>query len=265
MFKKYLYILLLLLSKRNFAQKSSTDPEFEAQAIGGKAQIEQALQTQLNLPKLLVNSDFKTEVLTFFDLDSAGNAIHIKIEGQVNNVLRQEVSRMFRFLKFKRTLHLPNESRPYFLNFSLSTEKYNKYIKQHSKFNLKNPKPADSSFVVHAKADRSPVYYKNGEEGLVDYILSEIEYPKIAIEKSIEGTVVLEFIVEINGYVTGIEVKKSVNGGCTEEAIRLIRETKWNPAVLNDKLVRYKTTYPITFSLRNVNKGNESSSQTIGQ
>ena len=95
-------------------------------------------------------------------------------------------------------------------------------------------------------------------------ILSKIEYPKLAVEKSVEGTVVLEFVVETNGYLTGITVKQGINAGCTEEAVRLIKETKWQPALLNNKFVRYRTNYPITFSLRNINKDNTGSSQ-MGQ
>lgn len=256
--------LLLFSTTIHFAQKSSTDPEFEAQAIGGKAQIEQVLQTQLNLPKTLLHQNFKADITSFFDLDSLGNAINIKVEGALNNVLRQEVQRVFRFLKFKRTLNLPNESRPYFLTISLSTEKYYSFIKQKNKLNLKNPKVADSSYVIYTRADQSPSYYKNGDEGLSEYMLSQLEYPKIAIDKSIEGTVILEFVVETNGYVSSILVKKGVNGGCTEEAVKLIQETRWIPASINDKYVRYKTSYPITFSLRNVNKGNEAASQSTG-
>ena len=188
--------------------------------------------------------------------------MNIKFEGiknNNNNVLRNELIRMFSFWKFHKTLHLPNESRPYFLTFKLSTEKYNKYFKQKNKLNLKKPLPADSSFIIYQKADKSPEYYKNGDDGLADFILSNIEYPKIAVEKSVEGTVVIEFVVETNGYVTGLAVKQPINAGCTEEALRLIKETKWQPAVVNNKFVRYKTTYPITFSLRNISKDNSSS------
>ena len=123
---------------------------------------------------------------------------------------------------------------------------------------------ANRSYTIYSRADKSPEYYKNGDEGLAEFILSEIEYPKPAIENSIEGTVVVEFVVETNGYATNLIVKQGVNGGCSEEAIRLIKQTKWLPATLNNKFVRYKTNYPITFSLRNSNKST-GSGQTFGQ
>lgn len=264
MLKKLLSFSLFITFISGFAQTSSTSLEFEAQPIGGKEQIEQVLQTQLTLPKTLLTSSFDTEITTYFDLDSAGNAINIKIEGVPNNALRIELIRMFRFLKFYKTLKLPNESRPYFLIFKVSTEKYNRYFKQKNKLNLKKPLAADSSYLVYTKADKSPEYFKNGDDGLTEFILSQIEYPKLAIEKSVEGTVVIEFIVETNGYLTGIKIKEGVGAGCTEEAVRLIKATKWQPAILNNKLIRYRTNYPITFSLRNINKDNSGTNQ-LGQ
>jgi TonB family protein len=264
MIKKLFIFFMMLGFTQLSSQTSSTSAEYEAKVIGGKEQIEQVLQTQLTLPKTLLTSNFVTEITCFFDLDTSGKAVNIKIEGNVNNALRNELLRVFNFWKFYKTLKLPNESRPYFLIFKLSTEKYYRYFKQKNKLTLKKPLLADSSFVVYTKADKSPEYYKNGDDGLAEFILSQIEYPKLAIEKSIEGTVVIEFVVEANGYLTGITLKQGVNAGCTEEALRLIKLTKWQPAVLNNKFVRYRTNYPITFSLRNISKDNTSGSQ-MGQ
>ncbi len=264
MFKKYVIAFLCSVILTTKAQISATDPEFEAIPVGGKEQMEQVLQTQLNLPKVILTPNFGADVIAYFSLDSAGNAINENMDGGTNNYLRNELKRMLRFVKFKRTLNLPNELRPYFVAFHVTTEKYNRYFKQKNKLAFKKPLPADSSYVVYSRADKSPEYYKNGDEGLTEFILSEIEYPKPAIENSIEGTVVVEFVVETNGYVSNLIIKQGVNGGCSEEALRLIKQTKWLPATINNKFVRYKTNYPITFSLRNINKNN-GAAQTFGQ
>lgn len=265
MVKKWLLCLCSFCVVQAFAQLSSTDPEFEAQPVGGKEQLEQVLQTQFILPKMVLASDFETTITLFFNIDSIGNAFNFKSEGTSFKVVTNELQRTLKYLKFKRTLHLPNEPRPYFLTFHLSRDKYNRYYKQRSKLNFKKPVPADSSYTVYSRADRSPEYFKNGEEGLKEHILSSLTYPKIAIEKSIEGTVVIEFVVETNGYVTNVVTLQQVNAGCTEEALRIIKETKWQPAVFNNKLVRYKMTYPITFSLRNTLHDYGTSTSPTGQ
>jgi TonB family protein len=263
MSKKWLIFFFILCLSKSDAQKLVS--ELETEVIGGKEQLEQVLQTQLYLPKVLLTNGFDTHILVFFDLDSLGHAKNVSFNEAYNNVLRAEFTRLLKFLRFKQTQNIKLPTYPYYLDFHISTDRYSKFIKQKYKHTLKNDVPADSSFSVYTKADISPVYYKNGEEGLSEFILSEIEYPQLAIEKSVEGTVVIEFIVETNGYVSSLSVKKSLGAGCVEEALRLIKITRWKPAVYQNKLVRYKMSYPITFSLRNTGRENSSSSQTIGQ
>jgi TonB family protein len=248
MLKKYICVFLIIAG-RLFSQEEPA-MDFEAIPVGGREEFEQVLQTQLNLPKTLLNSSFHAQVTAYFDLDSSGKAINVQLDGGMNNLLRQEVKRMLNFLKFKRT-HKADDVQPYFLVFNISGEKYAKYFKQKNRHKVKHPS-ADSSFIIYTRADKAPEYYRNGDEGLAEFILSEIRYPKVAIERGIEGTVITEFVVETNGYITGITVKKGLNGGCTEEALNLIRQTKWQPAILNNKLVRYRMNYPITFNLRAV-------------
>jgi TonB family protein len=254
MLQKWLLMLFSVFLGCLNAQMGNTAPEFEAHPLGGREQLEQVLQTQLTLPKSLLTSGFEEEVTLFFDLDSSGKAVGFKFAKGMNNVLRNELKRMTGFLRFKRTQSALGDVQPYFLVFKISTEKYNRYQKQRSRFNLKKSQEAVSSMVIYARADKSPEYFRNGEEGLAEFVLGEIEYPKLAKEKSIEGTVIMEFVVETNGYITNVLVQQGVNGGCTEEAVRIMKQSKWQPAVLNNRLVRYRTIYPITFSLVNTGK-----------
>lgn len=261
--KKYtFFIFVVFLTTTLFSQEDYYAGD--AEVIGGKEYVEQILQTQLSLPKALLTKNLDKEIKVTFEIDSFGNARKLGFEKGLNNVLRYEVSRMFHFLRFRRSTELTYMHDIYQYTFHVSTENYNKYAKQKSKGFIKGGQMADSSYTIYQKADKSPEYYKNSDEGLVSFIQSEIEYPSVAKERSIEGTVVIEFVVETNGFVTNLVVKQGVNGGCSEEALRVIKQTKWQPAVLNGKLVRYKLTYPITFSLQNIFKDNSSSRQTLG-
>lgn len=261
--RKIYLIIIALLSLQIYIQAQSSTYAIEATPVGGKDQVEQVLQTQLTLPKTIVNGSFSKEFITYFDVDAEGNATNIRVDGQSNNLLRNELKRILGLMKFTKAPNAYND--PYFLTFNLSSDKYYRYYKQRSKVNLKKEIAADSSRVVYSKADRAPEYYKNGEPGMEEFVLTSMEYPKLAIEKSIEGTVVIEFIVETNGYVTDAHVKQALGAGCSDESLRVIKLTKWQPATLNGKYVRYKTSYPITFSLRNISNDNSSSSKTMGQ
>jgi TonB family protein len=257
---KHFFVLFLFINGSLFAQFPPLTPEYEAQAFGGKEQIEQLLQTQLNLPKEYVNAGFNAEVICYFNVDSASKVVRLKFQEGADRLLYNEAMRILPMIRFRNTLDQLYEPNPYFLILKLSSEKYKKYQKQKTKYAVKNNLPADSSNIIYAKADKSPEYYKNGDEGLNEFFVTEMEYPKGAIDKSIQGTVIIDFVVETNGFVTNIIIKQGVSGGCTEEALKLIKQTKWEPAVNKGKRVRYKTTYPITFSLNR-----KDAVQAIGQ
>ena len=59
-------------------------------------------------------------------------------------------------------------------------------------------------------------------KNLLEFIYKNITYPQEARQDSIEGTVVVQFIVEKNGSLTGTRIVKEVGGGCDEEVLRII-------------------------------------------
>ncbi len=264
MLTKYTTLICLFFAFNISAQNRIISVSVEAEVAGGKETLDQVLETQLTLSKLILTKDFSKDVIVYFEIDSVNSAKNITFDRGLNNYMALELKRILKFLKFNKKTSVSETPYEYFLTFNLSTAKYNKYGKQRSKPIVKNERKADSSFVIHSKADKSPEYYKRGEEGLTEFVMSEIQYPDIAREKSIQGTVVLEFVVETNGFITNINVKQGVNGGCTEEALRILKQTKWNPAVLNEKYVRYKINYPITFNLQNSFKDNSAPRQDGG-
>ena len=239
--KRVFVFLLVLLAISNKAQTDLAIP------VGYDGQIAQVMRTQFQLPSILLTNSFKTTVNVFFQVDENGKAEQFRFEGLVNNLIKKELQRVLGKLTFNKV----NPGAEVYLNFDLSIEQYRKWEKFRKQHALKMEIKPDSSTVVYSKADKSPDYYDKGEEGLVAFFQEELEYPKSALEHSIQGTVVLEFIVEPNGFVTNITVKQGITGGCTDEAVRLISETRWIPAIVGDKHVRYKMTYPITFTLNN--------------
>lgn len=261
--RKILYFLAVLSLLPLCVAGQNAKYALEANIVGGKEQLEQVLQTQLTLPKTLLTSNLDKEVICYFDIDDKGAPVNIRIDGSTNNVLRDELKRVLSLMKYSKSPNAYND--PYFLTIKLSSTIYARYYKQRSKLNLKKEIAADTGNVVYSKADRAPEYYKNGESGMEEFVLTSMDYPKLAIEKSIEGTVVIDFIVEANGYVTNVTVRQPLGAGCSEESLRVIKLTKWQPALLNGKYVRYKSSYPITFSLRNISNDNSSSSKTMGQ
>ena len=94
--------------------------------------------------------------------------------------------------------------------------------------------------------------FKGGEEAYQRFILLKMDYPLEARVKGIQGTVLLSFIVEVNGRITNIKIVDSVHPLLDAEAVRVTKSMpKWIPAQHNEKPVRSYFTLPVAFILKN--------------
>lgn len=98
-------------------------------------------------------------------------------------------------------------------------------------------------------AEKMPEY-PGGEVALRKYLAGNTVYPKIARESGISGVVYVTFIIEPDGSISNIRALREVPGGCTEEAIRVVREmTGWTPGMQRGKAVRVCMNLPVYFKL----------------
>lgn len=92
--------------------------------------------------------------------------------------------------------------------------------------------------------------YPGGQKGWSDYLNKNLKYPQEAINKEIQGTVVAQFIVNIDGKVSGVKIFKSDNKILNEEVIRIIKNSgDWIPAMQNGQKVRSYKRQPLVFKL----------------
>lgn len=95
-----------------------------------------------------------------------------------------------------------------------------------------------------------PPVFKGGESAMYQFIGENMAYPRYARKNGIQGTVIIEFLVDANGNVTNIKALTEVGGGCTEEALRVIKSMpKWTPGTCEGKPVIVRYTLPIKFKL----------------
>lgn len=94
--------------------------------------------------------------------------------------------------------------------------------------------------------------FPGGIAALHAYLSKNIEYPRMAKEAGISGIVYLSFVVGTDGKLSDITVLRAVGGGCTEEAIRVVKAMPaWKPGIQRSKAVKVKMTLPISFKLVN--------------
>ena len=114
------------------------------------------------------------------------------------------------------------------------------------------PKPAPTTpedTVVFMVVEQMPEF-PGGMSAMMKYLAQNIKYPVKAIEKKMEGRVVVSFVVSCDGSLRDFQVVRSVDPELDAEAIRVIKSMpNWKPGKQRGKNVSVKYTLPINFSL----------------
>lgn len=92
------------------------------------------------------------------------------------------------------------------------------------------------------------------QQELLKYIYKNLRYPEEMQQNGIEGTVVVTFVIDVDGSTTDARVVRDIGAGCGEEALRVVNEmtTKglyWTPGMQRGKPVRVQFNLPIKFKL----------------
>ena len=100
---------------------------------------------------------------------------------------------------------------------------------------------------VFMSAEQPPMF-PGGMEALMKYLNDNIQYPMIALENGVSGTVVLQFVVSKTGKITDIKVLNSVDRALDEEAVRVVSKMPdWQPAKQNGNNVAVYFNLPVRF------------------
>ncbi len=109
-----------------------------------------------------------------------------------------------------------------------------------------------------ALADTSKIFeivenqpeFPGGVNAMIKFISSNVKYPKKALDKKIEGTVVIQFIVEKDGTLTNLDIIRDPGGGLGKEGLRVVKlMPNWKPGSQKGKNVRVKMSAPIRFRI----------------
>lgn len=92
--------------------------------------------------------------------------------------------------------------------------------------------------------------FPGGAEALNAFLSKEIQYPEVARNNGITGTVLVEFVIEKDGKVSNASVKVPLFPDCDKEAIRgVMAMPKWKPGKNMNKPVRCYYQVPVTFKM----------------
>ena len=93
--------------------------------------------------------------------------------------------------------------------------------------------------------------FPGGAAAWLRYLNKNLRYPDDAVNNEIQGTVVVQFIVDKEGNVSDVTaISGPDNGGLRDEAVRVIKKSgKWTPAAQNGRQVKSYKKQPIVFRL----------------
>lgn len=92
--------------------------------------------------------------------------------------------------------------------------------------------------------------FPGGQEGMMNYMMQNMKYPKEAEKDQARGTVVVHFVVETDGSISDVHVPDSqkVHPILDAAAVAFVKAMpKWKPAKLKDKAVRQRASHAIMY------------------
>jgi len=92
--------------------------------------------------------------------------------------------------------------------------------------------------------------YPGDMEAFWKFLMTNLHYPESAEADSVQGRVIVRFVVEKDGRLTNYEVLQSPDDRLSEEALRVLKMMpRWQPAQQNGRKVRSRFKIPVVFRL----------------
>ena len=115
---------------------------------------------------------------------------------------------------------------------------------------IETPPPPDEGEYNMITVQKPPTF-PGGEQDLLKFLADNIQYPPLARENNIQGTVALSFVVGKDGRVSDVNILKDIGGGCGKEAVRVVQSMpRWSPGEANGHAVKVRFTLPVRFRLQ---------------
>jgi len=92
------------------------------------------------------------------------------------------------------------------------------------------------------------------EEKLIQFIYKNLKYPIKARRNKTQGNTYVEFVIEVDGFISNVKLKRDIGNGCGEAAMEVVKsmndmDERWIPAMQNGEAVPMLFTLPVKFRL----------------
>lgn len=226
----------------------------EAQPFGGELELNEFICNEMIYPEKAFTDKIEGTVIISFSVETNGTVKNVRVVSSVCKELDFEAMRVFNKSLWKPALKMgkPFPSNAEF-SFKFSIRKYKKSCKKRGYNTIEYPHmPVDTSNQVFTlkTVNKSPgLLFKNKKMNLQKFISENLKYPEAAFRQNISGIAKVRFVVEPYGKISHVFVENSLGGGCSQEAIRIVKLLSWYPGLKDDKAVRTWMEMEISFLL----------------
>lgn len=118
--------------------------------------------------------------------------------------------------------------------------------------------PSYDDVIPYYECDQRPSFLNSTDprQFLSRWVYQYLKYPPQAVRNGVQGTVMVDFIIDRSGKVTDVRVARSVSEELDAEAVKVISASpKWKPARVGGNKVRCSMTLPVEFRLEKDSRG----------
>jgi TonB family protein len=230
------------------------------QCYGGNRMLREFIKEEMVYPQKAMMEQIEGTVLISFMVHKDGSTSNYKVKQSLSKETDEEALRICKLIIWYPATDI---GRPvdfiHEFEFKFDIKNYQNQVKNRGYDQIIYPySPVDSgnTVITMLEADVWPKpVYSSKDYNFSNFISNHLTYPEAAFKQNISGTVKLKFVVEPSGRISNILTEQGLGGGCTEEAIRVVKLIKWNPGILQNKAVRTWMCLEITFDIakRSVN------------
>ncbi len=131
--------------------------------------------------------------------------------------------------------------------FAMVTDSAGNNLLVKTEFPVKQSDASEEIFYIVEEMPEFP----GGEQALREFIAKNVEYPKVAQEKGIQGKVYVTFVVGTDGNVKDAKIARGVDPSLDAEALRVVGKMNgWKPGKQRGQFVNVSYTVPINFKLQ---------------
>jgi len=249
-------LLLTVLTSFLIYFPGFTQMDTPPQPYGGNTWMREFICNEMIYPEKAMTNKIEGTVEVTVTVMQDGKTTNYRIPDPLSPELDQEAMRISRLILFYPAVKSSNfviEDVNIPVKFNI--KKYQRNCKKMAfeDFQVYSG-PVDTSLTVYPTKtlDQAPrPVFLNPAMDFGKFIAENMKYPELAFRQNITGDVEMNFIVETSGRISNLEVVKPLGGGCTEEAINLLKQVHWKPGIIKGKAVRTFLSASISFSLDN--------------